>query len=521
MWARTLVLAVVVVFCFFYGIAVALFMPWLILGLIVPIAILVPIAIWALPDRRAASTRALWGLLFAYMMCLIMWPNYIALALPGLPWITMSRLTGFPLGLILLLCVSTSQEYRESVSKTLASAPLIWILLVVFVGIQTLSIAFSKSVLTSIDKYLVDQLSWTCIFFVSAYVFQKEGRVQRMAGLLWAMAMFVGVIAIFEYRHERVLWAGHIPSFLQINDLAVQKTLAGGSRFGKYRASSTFGTPLGLGEYMALTMPFVLRFAMGPYPWLLRGLAAFSVLFVMLISVLSGARVGTVGCLIALVLYGGAWSLLKWRREPSSLVGPAIAAGYPIAALVGAASIAFIGRLRGIFWGDGSQKYSDHDRIVQIQMGIPKILSHPWGYGVGRGGQTLGFAPAGAKSLTIDNYYLDVTLQYGVDGFIVYYGMFLVAMYYCAKVVLTLKTMTREIEMLLPISISLGTFFIIKSAFSEENNHPLVFMMLGMVVALVHRASALKEPAAEKAEVTNVLRPARRPTRLQGQLSSR
>jgi hypothetical protein len=30
-------------------------------------------------------------------------------------------------------------------------------------------------------------------------------------------------------------------------------------------------------------------------------------------------------------------------------------------------------------------------------------------------------------------------------------------------------------------------FFVIKSVFSQQDNHPLVFMMLGMVVALVWR----------------------------------
>ncbi len=485
-WARTFVLAAVVVFCFFYGIAVALFMPWLILGLIVPIAILAVIAIWALPDTRTAPTRALWGLLFAYMMCLIMWPNYIALALPGLPWITMSRITGVPLGLILLLCVSTSREFRESVSKALASAPIITIFFVTFVGIQTLSLAFSKDIFTSIDKYLVDQLGWTGIFFVSAYVFQKEGRVERMAGLLWAMAMFVGVIAILEFRHERVLWAGHIPSFLQINDESVKAALAGGNRFGRYRAVSTFGTCLGLGEYMALSLPFVLRFAMGSYPSLLRAAAWASIPFVLVISIVSGARVGTIGCLVALVLYGGAWSLLKWWREPSRLIGPALATVYPLAALAGAACVAFVGRLRAMFWGDGSQHFSDQARRDQIHLGIPKILSHPWGYGVGRGAETLGYHPF--KRVTIDNYYLDVTLEYGVHGFIIYYGMFVVAMYYCYRTITKLKALPREIEMLLPIGVSLATFFIIKSSFSEENNHPLVFMMLGMVVALVYRA---------------------------------
>lgn len=510
--ARTLVLWGVVVFCLLYGMAFALFAPVLILPLMVPLGILILVAIWALPDTRTAPTGALWPLLFAYMMCLIMWPNYIALALPGLPWITMSRITGVPLALTLMICVSTSPSMRQRLSKTLADAPLIWMFLAAFVGIQTLSLVFSKEVLNSIDKYLVDQMSWTCIFFVSAFVFTKQGRVEKMAGLLWAMAIFVGCIAIVEWRQEHVLWAGHIPSFLQINDKSVARSLSGGQRFGKYRAVSTFGTCLGLGEYMAMTLPFVLRFATGSYPWLVRGAAAASALFVVVISVLSGARVGTVGCLIAIAFYGAAWSLLKWRREPTSLVGPAIAGLYPVAALAGAACIAFVGRLRTMFWGDGSQHFSDQDRIEQIHLGIPKIISHPWGYGLGEGGKTLGFAPFG--TLTIDNYYLDITLEYGIQGFIIYYGMFTLAIYYCAKALSILKSVAREVEMLLPIAISLATFCIIKAAFSEEGNHPLAFMMLGMAVALISRVSPLKKPVTAPQQAPSAFVPVPRPARV-------
>ena len=41
-------------------------------------------------------------------------------------------------------------------------------------------------------------------------------------------------------------------------------------------------------------------------------------------------------------------------------------------------------------------------------MAFPKILHHPWGYGAGRSGPTLGFfSPSG--QMTVDSYYIRLT----------------------------------------------------------------------------------------------------------------
>jgi hypothetical protein len=45
-----------------------------------------------------------------------------------------------------------------------------------------------------------------------------------------------------------------------------------------------------------------------------------------------------------------------------------------------------------------------------------------------------------------------------------------------------------ELTMLLPLVVALMNFVVIKSVFSQNANHPLVFMMLGAVVALTYRA---------------------------------
>lgn len=485
--ARNLVLALVIVFCLFYGIAFALFAPSLIVGLIAPLAILGLLVVWSLPDLRRSPTEALWGLIFAFMVCLIMWPNYIALALPGMPWITMVRITGFPLASLLLIRVSTSPAFRSQIMDVLRAAPYLWKILIVFIIIQCVSVGFSNNPFFSLDRLLIDQLSWTAMFFASASVFLKPGRVEKMAALIWAMAIGVGCIAILEWRHQHIPWAGHIPSFLQIADPSVQRSLGAVARGdGVYRAKGTFDTPLGLGEYMALSTPFIIRFAVGPYNWLTRAAAVGSCAFVMFVAWCSGSRCGTIGVPIAALAYGAVWSLLKWRREPSNLLGPAVVLSYATLGLVMVAAVTFIGRLHQIVFGNGSQSASTRDRLEQIHLGIPKILSHPWGYGIGQGGHTLGFAPYGV--LTIDNYYLDIALQYGIVGFIIFYGMLLIGIFYCLKATFTIESKSRDLGFFLSIAISLSVFFLIKSSYSGEGNHPLVFMMLGMVAAMLHRA---------------------------------
>lgn len=491
---RFWIYAGVVAFCVIYGFAFALFAPFLILFFAVPLVILALVAIWALPDRRTAPTRSLEALLFAFVVCLVVWPNYIALAPPGLPWITMVRLTGFPLAVALLICTSTSAAFRTQVGETLKAAPYTWKMLVAFVALQALSIGFSRDPPTSIDKFVVAQISWTAIFFTSVYVFSKPGRAERMVAVLWGMAIVVGLIAVAEFRAQHVLWAGHIPSFLQIDDPNVVRTLGGHDRFGKYRATSTFGTPLGLGEYMAMVTPIVLWVAMGSYSLKVRAFAGVSVVFFLVVAILSGARVGTIGCLLSILLSFAAWSIRKWRRDSTSLVGPALTLGFPIVAAGVAAAITFIGRLHHMFWGDGSEHFSNEARLDQVSLAIPKIISHPWGYGIGMGATALNYRPFGI--LSIDSYYLDILLEYGVLGFIVYYTMLIFTMIRGFESAEKANLFDREREVLLGLGISLMSFIIIKSSFSEQDNHPLVFMIMGMIVALVHRVALSRDAAA-------------------------
>src|SRR5580693_4153420 len=124
-----LVLLAVCVMCLLYGIAFALFAPGLLLALVFPLPVMAIVAIWALPETRTAPTRTLTVLAFVFFVCLVMWPNYIAFAPPGLPWITMVRITGFPLVQTLLICVSVSKKFRIRMATALQATPYLWMIL--------------------------------------------------------------------------------------------------------------------------------------------------------------------------------------------------------------------------------------------------------------------------------------------------------------------------------------------------------------------------------------------------------
>lgn len=489
-------------FCLVYGFFFALMAPYLIVWFVIPILILLALAIWALPNVISAPARSMEVLFFAFFMALIMWPNYLAISLPGLPWITMIRLTGFPMAFCLLICVSVSQRFREETADAFKSMPVGFKAFCAFLAIQFLSIAFSSNISNSFNKLIVFQVAWTSVFFVACHVFLKKGRVQRWAMIMWLMCVLVGVIGLYEHRLSAIPWAGHVPSFLKIEDEAVIRILSGQARAatGIHRVQSTFTTSLGLAEFIALGMPFVLFFLGKQHSFVVRALAGVSVPYLFYILLISQSRLGIIGFFLAVLLNILVWSVRTWKLNKNSLFAPALTFSYPLIFCGFIAATFLIGRLRTIVWGNGSHQYSNESRLTQYQEGFAKLLTHPHGYGIGQGAEALGVTnPAGV--LTIDTYYVMIALEYGALGAIAYFTFIVGGIVYGAKNIQNITRLDLETEYIIPITISLINFFVIKSIFSNQDNHPVVFMMLGMLAALIHRAQQ-----ASSAEVAGLFR---------------
>jgi hypothetical protein len=509
MWKRVVAWAMIPllsVACMIYGFFYALTTPYLIPAFAAPVLVLAAFTIWALPDLTRAPTRSMQFLFFAFLYLLLLWPGYLAIVLPGLPWITPIRLIGFPLTLLLLVCVSISKEFRTTTAETIKAIPYLWQMTLAFCVIGLLSIGWSKGPMTSLNKFFDSQVNWTVIFFASCYIFRKKGTVEHWAAVLWVVSVVLCLIGLVEAKEQHVPWLGHIPSFIKADDEYVQHVLNGARRLGseKYRVQGTRTTSLGMAEFWALTTPFVMYYIAGSYRLWVKIAAGASLPLIVYCIYLTDARLGMVGFLISLLLFVLTWGIKRWRQQPGDLLGPSVVLAYPAIFLIFMAATFFVGRLKRMVWGGSNNTYSDHARIDQLNMGLPKLAHRPWGYGVGQGGDELGYRNLGG-ALTIDTYWLLVALDYGIIGFLLYYATLLVVIGQSALHGLMEKPKERERAFLIPVAISLTAFFVIKSIYSGIENHSIVYMMMGMAAALIYRIKS--DPAEDETKADAAQRP--------------
>jgi hypothetical protein len=511
--ARTRVMVLMAAFCLFWGMVFAFMAPALIVLWIAPIGILLLAVIWALPDARTAPTRALSGLFFAFVIVLSTWPNYLSISLHqfGLPWVSMERIVSTPLALVFLICVSTSAKLRSNLAESLRAQPIVWKLLVAFVVIQTYCIFLSPLPIQALDRYVSMQMTLPMMFFISAYIFLRPGVIENWVRTIWLAAIITGLIGIAEWRVHHLLWLNHLPSFLAMDPLVAKELTPIFRNYTSiYRTQSVFSTAIGFGEYISLCMPFILNHGL-TRARTLEGIAALlTVPFLCFVAYITNARSAIIGLLAGFGVFGFFWGYTQMRLNPDRLIGRTIVMGYPVFSALALASTFIFGRLHRMVWGGGETVSSTVSRSMQYSKGIPLVLKQPIGYGIDRAGVTLGFyQPNG--TLTIDTYYLAVALNYGILGFLVYYGMFVCGIIGAGRLTLRDNGADRETSYVGAIAASILTFIIIKSVFSQQDNHPLMYMILGMLMAISARIlRQTPEPAPVPSESgATRMRPAR------------
>ena len=489
-----LAVGVLGMFCLAYGFFYGLTAPYLNGPFLAPIGLLSLFVVWALPDLRRAPTYGIELLFPATIIGLLLWPDYVAISLPGLPWITILRLMNFPLAGLLLVSLSVSEPLRRELASVMGATRPMWTFLGGFIAVQVATIALSSHPVTSVQSVVLFQISCTCAMLVAALLFRDGRFVERYFTLLCAIGVPLAALAFYEASRERVPWAGHIPSFLRIQDPAVQRMLSAVFRqwIEAYRVKATFKTPLAFAEYLSLLTPFLLYFATTPRKVVWRFAAALLVPLNFVVIRLTDSRLGVVGMLVSLLLYGLLWTIMRWRSRPRDLLAAAIVYAYPVL-FCGAIGLVFAShRLHAMVMGDGAQASSTEARNAQLAMALPKVLANPLGYGAGNSGLEMGYATG--DFITIDNYFISIILDFGILGVIFWYGTFAIGIYYAVRYCFSSKYAHRvEARSLAPLAVGLIAFVIVKWVHAQTDNHIIYFMQLGMIAALIHRLKSTPE----------------------------
>jgi hypothetical protein len=482
-YIRLGLVSALIAFSIIYGAAFALFIPYLIAPLVIPFIFLSFIVVWSLPQQPSGMDHVLLPILFLLFVSIVLWPSYLAIAIPNLPRITISRAVGVPLSVLFLINLSISRHFKHGLKHSLIDSLPLFAMLLVFFLIQTASLFFSSNKSASVNLYVATTINCTIVYFIGSYGFIKVGAPERFGGLICFMAVVLAIIAFWERHLNHLPWVGHVPSFLQVNDPVVERILAGTARQGgAHRSQATFTTALGLSEYFGLSMPFFFFFATEGYSKHIRLISIFSIPVVFFATVITQARTGLLGILVAVLVYPALWIFLEWRKQKTSLLVFSIVASSPIL-LIGALVAAFLTPgIRIRLLGGGGEQLSTQARVVQVHMGIPKILSHPWGYGIGQAAETLGYTNA-AGMLTIDSYPLRVALEYGVLGLAVWFLLLGIGLLSSFKGALLAGT-ARESRLFIPLTVAILSYMLMKINFAQEDNQPLIYAILGMVTAL-------------------------------------
>jgi hypothetical protein len=485
---KTAAISLIILIGMIYGLLIAIFPLFLYLYLAVPVGILILLVIWALPENENIPVRAINWLVFAILATVCLWPNYIAIAIPGMPWITFMRLWSIPMTLLFFISLSMSPRFRQEVGEWFITSPSILWMMLTFVVLNFITIPMASHPFGSFNGVLINQFELTMVFFVACYSFRKAGRTMLWAQTFCCFAIFLALFSVVEYINGQVPWANHIPSFFKIQSDLVEAILAGGSRSatGAYRVQSIFTTSLNFSEFLALSTPFILHFMMTAKRQLVRGALLLYLPFSFWVIYETDSRLGVIGFFASIFVYTLIWGVRRWRRDSHGLIAPAIVIAYPVIISAFFALTLIWRRLEVMVWGGGPQQASNEARRLQWTGAIRELKEWPLGNGLGESGTLVGYYDAAGR-VSLDSYFITILMDFGIFGAFAFFGMFLVAIMKAAKA--GLETNDEEIELLIPLGIMLMVFLIIKGVLSQEDNHTLMFMALGATVALYHRAT--------------------------------
>ena len=481
---RVMFVSLLVFTSIIYGLMAVILPIQLLAMMLTPLLILAAIVLWMLPDIGGVQMRRMQSLLLGFLGLSIAWPNYLAFNLPGLPWITPTRIVLFWLVTVFILNFSTSREMRDGLRDAVSAISGYMKIFWLFWLVVTFSIVFSDSLLTSLKLYINNQIYWTMIFFATALAATRTGFVSRMAKILLWSTIVVIVYSLYEAQSQRVIWIDHLPSFMKIDPEVIEQVMAAQARAGTqgYRVRGPYIIALYFAEFLSMAFPFFVHATVQARRIMPFLALAAATLGMMVLMYSTDARSAMVGMIIVLAGYPLFAATREMAKENRAILGSAVVYGYPAIVAVLAFVVMFWQRARVAVLGGGQHASSSDARSEQWAMSWPKLATHPFGHGVARGNEAVGYVQADGTG-TVDSYFLTVMMDSG------YLALPLFIMVFIMPAIVAFLSFRHaksdETKLLAPLSLALVNFTIVKGVLSTESTVPLAYLFLGCIVGLI------------------------------------
>ncbi len=462
---------------------------------------------------KKASNPPFYKLVTVFLAMRILWPSYIAVVLPGLPWITPPRLVLGVMLLVMLVHFPQSSETRRRVMDVLGHDRFVFRSFMLFLALAFLLVPFAGNPFETLDFTAQRLVLNLAPMVLAAWLFASINQVSRVFRVLNIVLVITMLITIVENYMQMPPWANFIPSFMKIDPVLLEQVLSPQARIGdaRYRIRSTFPVVGYYSQFVGILMPMLL-FSLTRMrgPKLILALLTVPLLLQTVWYV--NSRTAFVALFMSVFGFGG---MVLLRNIIYPKTRDTLKTGFLVAlvlvALAGlSGAIAGSHRLQVYTFGGVQHSNSNETRDQQWANTWNQLQSNPIGVGMGNSPSFVGTTNIKLPFPIVDSLWINQLVDVGVVGFLAFYACLLRLVW--LGIITFIRADTEEEQWAGGLAISVLIFVTTSYVISHYDNLYLVFVCGAGVLAL-HRAQQARLgltpiPVGASPSQAMVLRPA-------------
>lgn len=480
------VVAAIIVFAIIMGFWIAIFSTLVIPMFGSVIGILLLIAMWMADDTEPDLRKSGAFLFVSWIGMSIAWPNYMAVAIPGLPWITPTRLFMGLAAAVLLFQTAQSAQARETISGAIRTLKPAFIGLALLMVMMLATFILSREPVDALTFVLQQLILWTIPLLLGLWLYSDPEVIERSMTVIAFSLLVVMILTLFEVRNMLPVWIPHIPSFLQVEGPQMEAFLSAQTRLdGTYRAKGTFGVHLYFTQILLMVLPFAMHWVLDAVSPQKRGFAFAYLVLLLVIIYLNNTRTATTGQLVVIAGMLGIFGLRHYlhTRNAMDMTAPALTVGVPLGGALLATLIAFSPRLQTMTVGGTQHAGSDEVRAGQWARAWSALFNNPFGYGAHESGPLTGRLRSGLW--IVDSTWINFLVDYGIIGTLGF--AFFLGLVAGAGVLIYLQRADRTADLCGPAAVAVGSFAMTMYTISYYGNIPFLMVFIAMIAATRYR----------------------------------